>query len=44
VPSSRAPSQPQWPTYGGRKNRCGSTATSSCWAPARPRFVQFNRG
>jgi D-amino-acid oxidase len=32
-PSSRTPIQPRPPTYGGRKNRPGSDAASSCCAP-----------
>jgi hypothetical protein len=32
-PSRRTPSHPRPPTYGGRKNRSGSVATSSPWEP-----------
>ena len=32
-PLKRTPSQPRWPTYGGRKKRPGSAATSSSWFP-----------
>ena len=28
------PSQPRWPTYGGRKNRSGSVSTISAWTPS----------
>ena len=34
--SSRTPSQPRWPTYGGTKNRSGSASTSiACMPSAR---------
>src|SRR5919197_240561 len=32
--SSRMPSQPRCPTYGGTKNRWGSPATSACCIPS----------
>ena len=31
--SSRKPSQPRWPTYGGTKNRSGSASTSIVCVP-----------
>src|SRR5919108_4597185 len=32
--SSRTPSQPRWPTYGGTKNRSGSASTSIVCMPS----------